>query len=83
MGGFGRGGNSYAAHPMEFSTEFDDFELFRAENDPQGALSLSNFDDGAAQIATGGSWTYDWQGAPDSVFEILWNQRLRRLAYPS
>jgi len=62
---------SYAAHSMEFSMEFDDFELLRAENDPQGALSLSNFDDGAAQIATGGNWTYDWQGAPESMFEIV------------
>jgi sialate O-acetylesterase len=62
---------SYAAHPTEFSIEFDDFELLRAGNDPQGPLSLSNFDDGAAQISTGGNWTYDWQGAPDSVFELV------------
>jgi len=62
---------SYASHPAEFSMEFDDFELLRAEMDPQGALSLSNFDEGAAQIATGGNWTYDWQGAPESVFELV------------
>jgi sialate O-acetylesterase len=62
---------SYAAHPTEFSIEFDDFEFLRAGNDPQGPLSLSNFDDGAAQIATGGNWSYDWQGAPDSVFELV------------
>ncbi len=62
---------SYAAHPAEFSIEFDDFELICVGNDPQGPLSLSNFDDGAAQIATGGNWTYDWQGAPDSVFELV------------
>ena len=62
---------SYAAHPAEFSIEFDDFELLRAGNDPQGPLSLSNFDDGAAQISTGGNWTYDWQGAPDSLFELV------------
>jgi sialate O-acetylesterase len=62
---------TYAAHPTEFSIEFDDFELLRAGNDAQGPLSLSNFDDGAAQISTGGNWTYDWQGAPDSVFELV------------
>ena len=62
---------SYAAHPAEFSIEFDDFELIRVGNDPQGPLSLSNFDDGAAQMATGGNWAYDWQGAPDSVFELV------------
>ena len=62
---------SYAAHPTEFSMEFDDFDLLRAENDPQTALRLSNFDDGAAQITTGGNWTYDWQGAPESMFELV------------
>jgi sialate O-acetylesterase len=62
---------SYAAHRTEFSMEFDDFELLRTENDPQGPSRLSNFDDGAAHLATGGNWTYDWQGAPDSVFELV------------
>jgi sialate O-acetylesterase len=62
---------SYAAHPAEFSMEFDDFELLRAENDSQGALNLSNFDDAAAQTSTGGDWTYDWQGAPESMFELF------------
>ena len=62
---------SYATHPAEFSIEFDDFELLRAGDDPQGPLSLSNFDDAAAQISTGGNWTYDWQGAPDSLFELV------------
>jgi sialate O-acetylesterase len=61
---------SYAAHPTEFSIEFDDFELLRAGNDPQDPLTLSNFDNGAAQTSTGGNWIYDWQGAPDSVFEL-------------
>src|SRR5580693_2500563 len=62
---------SYAAHPAEFSMEFDDFELLRAENDSQGALNLSNVDDAAAQTSTGGDWTYDWQGAPESMFELF------------
>jgi hypothetical protein len=62
---------SYAAHPTEFSIEFDDFELLRPANDPQDPATLSTFDDGAAQISTGGNWIYDWQGAPDSVFELV------------
>jgi sialate O-acetylesterase len=61
---------SYAAHPTEFSIEFDDFELLRAGNDPHDPLRLSNFDNGAAQTSTGGNWTYDWQDAPGSVFEL-------------
>jgi sialate O-acetylesterase len=61
---------SYAAHPKEFSIEFDDFELLRVGNDSRDPLSFSNFENGAAQLATGGNWTYDWQGAPESVFEL-------------
>jgi sialate O-acetylesterase len=62
---------SYAAHAAEFSIEFDDFELLRDGSDPRGPLKLSNFDDGAAEISTGGNWIYDWQSAPDSVFELV------------
>jgi hypothetical protein len=62
---------SYAAHATDFWIEFDDFELLRAENDPQGAMRLSNFDDGAAQTSTGGNWAYNWQAAPDSMFELV------------
>ncbi len=62
---------SFAARPAEFSMEFDDFELLRAENDSNDPVILSNFDDGTAQISTGGNWIYDWQGAPDSVFELI------------
>jgi len=62
---------SYAAYPREFSIEFDDFELLRAADNPQGSLSLSNFDDSMAQLSTDGNWLYDWQGAPDTVFELV------------
>jgi sialate O-acetylesterase len=62
---------SYAAHAADFSLEFDDFELLRAAGDSHDPVILSNFDDGTAQISTGGSWIYDWQGAPDSVFELI------------
>ena len=62
---------AYAAHATDFWMEFDDFELLRAENDPQSALSLSTFDNGAAETSTGGNWTYDWKDARDSVFELV------------
>lgn len=61
---------SYAARPTEFTMEFDDFELLHPRDDSQGPMSLSNFDDGKAQLSTGGNWTYGWQDAPDSVFEL-------------
>lgn len=62
---------TYAAQPTEFSIEFDDFELIGAQKDQQSQLNLSNFDDGAAQTSTGGNWTYDWQGAPGTQFELI------------
>src|SRR5260370_6396572 len=61
----------FAARPAEFSMEFDDFELLRAGNGPNDPVILSDFNDGTAQISTGGNWVYDWQGAPDSVFELI------------
>ena len=62
---------SFAARPAEFSMDFDDFELLREGKDSNDPVILSNFDDGTAQISTGGNWIYDWQGAPDSVFELI------------
>jgi len=62
---------SYAAHPAEFSIDFDDFELVRASKDSERPLSLSNFDDGSSRLSMGGSWTYDWQDAPNSQFELI------------
>jgi hypothetical protein len=52
---------------IPFELEFDDFELIR---DGQ-SLPFSNFDDGSTHTATGGYWTYGWQGAPDTTFELV------------
>jgi sialate O-acetylesterase len=59
----------FAASPRGFSLEFDDFELLPAKGD--AAVSFSNFDDGSARVSTGGMWSYSWQEAPDSAFELV------------
>jgi hypothetical protein len=51
--------------------EFDEFVLLREKNDPKGPLNLSNFDDGTAKLATGGNWTYGWEDAPETTFELV------------
>jgi sialate O-acetylesterase len=58
---------AYAAHAI--SLEFDDFELLPA-NAGSPVVSFSNFDDGSSRVSTGGSWSYSWLGAPESVFEL-------------
>jgi len=60
---------SFAAHPAEFSLEFDDFELLPENSGPSS--SLSNFDDGTSRTATGGSWSYVWADAPNSALELV------------
>ena len=62
---------SYAAQPMNFSLQFDDFELLPANSGSTGAVTFSNFDDGTPRTATGGSWSYVWDDAPDSAFELV------------
>ena len=61
---------AYAASPRHFSLEFDDFELLPAKPN-SAAVSFSNFDDGSSRVSVGGSWSYSWQEAPDSVFELV------------
>jgi sialate O-acetylesterase len=60
----------FAAHPREFSLEFDDFELLPADPNAN-PLVVSNFDDGSSRTQSGGSWTYDWQEGPDTRFELV------------
>ena len=62
---------SFAAHPTEFSLEFDDFELLSENPGPRSSLLLSNFDDGTSRTATGGSWSYVWADAPNSALELV------------
>jgi hypothetical protein len=34
-------------------------------------VSFSNFDDGSSAVSTGGTWSYSWQDAADSQFELV------------
>ena len=52
-----------------FSLQFDDFELIRDPSSP-GTL-FSNFDDGASRNAMGGEWSYNWQDAPETSFDLV------------
>lgn len=59
----------FAAHGREISLEFDDFELLPL--DAQASpVSFSNFDNGAATVSTGGNWSYSWEEAPETTFEL-------------
>jgi sialate O-acetylesterase len=63
-------GVTLAGAKLPFGLEFDDFELIRET--PSGeVLPFGNFDDGSTHNTTGGFWVYDWQSAPDSVFELV------------
>jgi sialate O-acetylesterase len=61
---------SLAARPMEFSLEFDDFELLPQPGDGGLPKRLSDFDDGTSRISTGGEWTYSWKDSPAAAFEL-------------
>jgi sialate O-acetylesterase len=65
------GVKSFAAGPVDFHLEFDDFELFSAKNETIAVSPLSTFDDGMARTVTGGAWVYDWEEAPESAFELV------------
>jgi hypothetical protein len=59
----------FAAKQAAISLEFDDFELLPSAGDTQ-SVAISNFDDGSARTQTGGVWTYSWQDAPETTFEL-------------
>jgi len=61
---------AFAAHSRKFSLDFDDFELLPANADSE-PVSFSNFDDGSSHVSTGGTWSYSWQEALDSQFELV------------
>ena len=62
---------SLAARPMEFSLEFDDFELLPQPAETNSPLPISDFDDGTSRISTGGEWTYSWKNSPGTAFELV------------
>jgi sialate O-acetylesterase len=59
----------FAAKQADISLEFDDFELLPSAGDAQ-SVAISDFDDGSARTQTGGVWTYSWQDAPETTFEL-------------
>lgn len=62
---------AFAAEPAEISLEFDDFELLPSAGDSRPPTQLSNFDDGTSRLGTGGAWSYTWQDAASTMFELV------------
>lgn len=56
--------------PVPFHLQFDDFQLVPEANASQGDL-FSNFNDGTSKDSTGGGWSYTWDAAPDTSFELV------------
>ncbi len=59
----------FAENSHPFQLEFDDFELIPA-NAGSPSKILANFDDGMANLSTGGSFSYGWRDSPDALFEL-------------
>jgi sialate O-acetylesterase len=53
-----------------FNLEFDDFELVPMLGQPAGKM-LANFDDGISHLTTGGTFSYSWNDAPDTTFDLV------------
>jgi len=60
----------FAANSLPLELQFDDFELIPVAASSVGK-TLANFDDGTARISTGGSFSYNWEDAPDAPFELV------------
>jgi hypothetical protein len=60
----------FAENPLPFELEFDDFELVSAPPSSE-TKTLANFDDGTSHSSMGGTFSYSWADAPDSVFDLL------------
>jgi sialate O-acetylesterase len=61
---------TFAESSLPLELEFDDFELIPAAAGSPGKM-LANFDDGAARVSTGGTFSYTWEDAPDATFELV------------
>lgn len=62
--------DSVAVKPQPFELEFDDFQLLPASSDSP-AKTLANFESGAAQLTTGGWFSYSWNDAPGTTFDLI------------
>ena len=61
---------TFAEKPLPFELGFDDFELLRASADSI-ATKLADFDDRSSVLTPGGSFSYSWDDAPDTGFELV------------
>jgi sialate O-acetylesterase len=62
---------SLAERPLDFSLEFDDFELLPQPAESTSPVRISDFDEGTARTSTGGDWTYSWKDSPGAAFELV------------
>jgi sialate O-acetylesterase len=61
---------TFAESSLPLELEFDDFELIPAVAGSPSKM-LANFDDGTARVSTGGTFSYTWEDAPDTPFELV------------
>jgi sialate O-acetylesterase len=59
----------FAAGARHFSLDFDDFELLPVKPD-SAPVSFGNFEDESLGKFPGSAWSYSWEDAPSSVFEL-------------
>lgn len=60
----------FAESSLPLDLEFDDFEMIPAASGSASKL-LTNFNNGMARVSTGGSFSYNWEDAPDAPFELV------------
>ena len=60
---------AFAENAAPLELDFDDFELLPASPNSPGK-PLANFGDGTTRLSTGGSFSYSWDEAPNTVFDL-------------
>jgi hypothetical protein len=63
-------GKGYLGGKQAFALEFDDFELMPATGQAAPAVPISDFVSGSARTSGGGSWSYSFDEAPETGFEL-------------
>jgi sialate O-acetylesterase len=59
---------AYAETSLPLELDFDDFELVPASG--SAGKTLATFDDGSSRLSTGGSFSYSWDDAGDTAFDL-------------
>ena len=60
----------FAARGRSVSLEFDDFQLIPTVSTAE-PVPVNQFDKGNAISLNGGTWSYSWENAPDTVFQLI------------